>query len=128
MLVLYAEDDIEDFDIFVAAARSINADAEILNTTNGLETINLLEELVELPQLIFLDINMPAMDGKACLKMIRNDLRLRSIPVIIYTTSNNAMDKEHCMQLGATAYLSKPNSIDKIEAALEPYFRLVSGS
>ena len=88
MIVLYAEDDIEDLDDFGEMMHSIDPLVECINTRNGLETIEFLENANILPDFIFLDINMPSMDGKSCLRNIRKDERFNSIPVIIYTTSS----------------------------------------
>jgi len=77
-----------------------------------------------LPDIIFLDINMPLMDGKACLKEIKNRAHLRHIPVVIYTTSHNPLDREHCIQLGALEYVEKPTSM---QGALSTLTSLVKG-
>ena len=123
MLVLYAEDDIEDFNYFCEVLQQINSSVNCINARNGAEALQLLEDLITLPDYIFLDINMPAMDGKACLKHIKRDDRFKSIPVIIYTTSNNAKDKELCQQLGAANYLQKPNSQKEAFEILSKIFK-----
>lgn len=111
MIVLYAEDDIDDFDFFCEVLKTLSPEHRCINTRNGVETIEFLEGTVVLPEIIFLDINMPTMDGKACLRNIKNDERFKSIPVVIYTTSSNDKDKQHCLQLGAIEYVQKPTSI-----------------
>jgi CheY-like chemotaxis protein len=58
-----------------------------------------MDELVVMPDIIFFDINMPTIDGKSCIKCIKNDSRFAGIPVIVYTTSANEKDKEQCLQL-----------------------------
>lgn len=115
MLVLYAEDDIDDYSLFLEVLESIYSGADCINAVNGVDTLNFLDECVTLPDYIFLDLNMPAMDGKSCLKAIKRDPRFKSIPTIIYTTSRNPLDQEFCRELGAAAYLPKPNSF--VEAA-----------
>jgi CheY-like chemotaxis protein len=126
MTVLYAEDDIDDYSFFVETLHELIPGVECINAINGLNALELLEDLPVKPDVIFLDINMPAMDGKACLKTLKNDLRFRSIPVFIYTTGANPMDIAHCKQLGAKDYIQKPNSITEARRILGGIFASVA--
>lgn len=123
MIVLYAEDDIEDVDTFCDMMLSIDPSVKCLNTQNGVETIEFLENATVLPDIIFLDINMPTMDGKSCLRNIRRDERFKAIPIIIYTTSGNPKDRELCLQLGANEYVQKPNTIQETKDKLSRFIR-----
>jgi CheY-like chemotaxis protein len=76
MVVLYAEDDIDDFNIFCEVLESVNPLIKVINARNGVEALDILENLPSIPDFIFLDINMPSMDGTACLKRVKNDPRL----------------------------------------------------
>ena len=111
MWIIYAEDDIEDFNFLCEIVKSRNATVDIMNTRNGAETLEFLDNAVVLPDLIFLDINMPAMDGKSCLREIKKDSRFKDLPIVVYTTSRDPKDKIQCLQLGATDYLEKPHSV-----------------
>ena len=122
MLVLYAEDDIDDYSLFVEVLESVKREVECINVVNGVEVLKFLEECVLLPDYIFLDINMPTMDGKVCLKAIKRDLRFKTIPIVIYTTSRNPLDHEYCIELGVLAYLPKPNTIAEVQTALKKIF------
>jgi len=122
MTVLYAEDDFEDFDFFHEVVKSIDHSTVFINTRDGKETLNYLELAKVLPDIIFLDINMPSMDGKACLKSIRQDARFKSIPVVVYTTSRDPRDKDQCLQLGAIDYLQKANGFEQTARLLEKFF------
>ena len=70
------------------------------------------------PDLILLDLNMPGMDGRRFLEIIKADERLKSIPVVVLTTSSDASDVEHCYQLGASTYIQKPVSFDGLTQAV----------
>jgi two-component system, response regulator len=70
------------------------------------------------PDLILLDLNMPGLDGRKFLEIIKADERLRCIPVVILTTSNNATDIERCYTLGASTYIQKPVSFDGLTEAV----------
>lgn len=60
------------------------------------------------PALILLDLNMPGIDGRAILEILKQDRELRRIPVLILTTSNDARDINRCYELGANTYIQKP--------------------
>lgn len=125
MLILYAEDDVDDYGFFEETLTRVYPGAKCINARNGREVLEILDASTILPDLIFLDINMPTMDGKSCLKSIKNDPQLKSIPVIIYTTSSNEKDREQCLQLGAEKYLIKPFGLMAAEPlirdALQPF-------
>ncbi|MCW3076524.1 MAG: response regulator [Bacteroidetes bacterium] len=74
----------------------------------------LLDSLTEyhkdLPNFILMDLNMPILNGKETLKLLRKNTITSQIPVIIFSTSTNAGEKAHCMQFGADNYLSKPSA------------------
>jgi CheY-like chemotaxis protein len=119
MLILYAEDDVDDYSFFEDTLTRLYPDAKCINARNGREVLEILDASTSLPDIVFLDINMPTMDGKSCLKSIKSDPRLRAIPVVIYTTSSSEKDREQCLQLGAEKYLIKPFGL----MAAEPLIR-----
>jgi CheY-like chemotaxis protein len=127
MLILYAENDIDDFDFLDEVIRSFYPDSECVNAVNGIEALEFLDTSERLPDYIVIDINMPAMDGKACLKAIKSDARFCAIPVIIYSTSRDPRDIAICMELGAADYLMKPNTMEEAVAGLSKYFKLDAG-
>lgn len=63
------------------------------------------------PDYIFLDLNMPLMDGKQCLKELRQMAQLNKVPVVIYSNSGNPADEQETLQLNATHYLIKPTNM-----------------
>ena len=123
MNVLYVEDDIDDYSFFVEILEEIYPDVQCANAVNGLEALQMMEDQVVKPDVIVLDLNMPAMDGKVFLKAIKTDPRFSSIPVYIYTTGANPLDATHCKQLGATDYLLKPNSTLAAKETLQKIFQ-----
>ncbi len=70
------------------------------------------------PDLILLDLNMPGMDGRRFLEIVKSDERLKSIPVVVLTTSADSSDIERCYQLGASTYIQKPVSFDGLARAV----------
>ena len=71
------------------------------------------------PSLILLDLNMPGIDGKAVLDDIRRYEELKSLPVIVFSTSHDPIDIEMCYRMGANSYVSKPTSLDGLLTAIQ---------
>ncbi|HET9487511.1 MAG TPA: response regulator, partial [Chryseosolibacter sp.] len=76
MTILNVDDDAEDIEIFCEAVREIDASIICLTAKSAEEAMQILNSDIELPEYIFLDINMPKVDGNACLKEIKKDGRL----------------------------------------------------
>lgn len=77
------------------------------------------EKDIVLPQLIFLDLNMPIKNGLECLKEIRSDEKLKNISIAIYSTSNNQKDIENTFTYGANVYITKPSDFNTLKNLLE---------
>lgn len=87
---------------------------------DGVELMNVLDESVPPPpDVIFLDLNMPRKNGFECLKEIRQTAKLREIPVIIFSTSDNAQAIDKTYSLGANFYMQKPRSFALLKKAIE---------
>ena len=118
MNILYADDDADDREIFCEAIREINPAIKVVLGKDGEETLKILSVQKELPHLIFLDINMPKMDGIECLAKLKSDDRLKSIPVIIYSTTSNKSDQSRIALLGASDFILKGNSFESVKDSL----------
>lgn len=108
-----ADDDPEDRMLFEDAIQEVYGKNMIEFAENGLEALSMLSSpplSADSPCLIVLDLNMPKMNGTQTLQKIKEDERLRDIPVVIYSTSINPLEKEKCLRLGAQAYITKPVS------------------
>lgn len=111
--ILLADDDSDDKAIINEAMELLGAQEIILFTENGEEILRSLDDHFSpsnMPCLIVLDLNMPRMNGTETLRHLKQDSRYRDIPVIIYSTSINPLEKEKCMMLGAHSYITKPVS------------------
>ena len=103
------DDDPDDQEIFLSVLGSIDPSVKCLTAMNGQEAIKKLGSAEVKPDLIFLDLNMPLMNGKQFL-VARNLLdECRHIPVIILTTSSDRSSMEETRQLGAKDYITKPD-------------------
>jgi CheY-like chemotaxis protein len=122
-VVLFIEDDEDDRTIFDEATSLIDPSIKRLYVTNGLEALQLLRsEAAIIPDLIFLDINMPVMNGMECLVELKKMETLQQVPVIVCSTSIYAGDQQQCEELGADFYLVKPNTLLQMSTALQFVF------
>ena len=113
MNIFLTDDDADDCMMFSEALHEILFDREA-NLTIASDGIKLMEALDEkvppAPEVIFLDLNMPRKNGFECLDEIRNDPKLKNIPVVIFSTSSNNDIVNRTYQQGANYYICKPQS------------------
>jgi CheY-like chemotaxis protein len=119
MLVMFVDDDADDYEIFCEALLLTIPNAQTLRANDGYSALNILDELVVAPDFIFLDINMPVMDGKEFLSLIKKDKRLKDIPVIMYTTSSEESERVTFQKMGAVGYIVKPTDFLSLVSALQ---------
>jgi CheY-like chemotaxis protein len=113
------DDDEDDHLIFHLALGELGLETDCFEDTNSEEALlRLREGSVPVPDLIFLDWNMPKISGKECLICIRQIPACAHVPVIIFTTSSSWYDKDETQQLGASYFLTKPNSVKKLRQSL----------
>lgn len=115
---LLIDDDLDDCEIWSLIVQGINPGIKTDTITEPAEALNRLDGDGWAPDIIFLDLNMPKMDGIDCLKRIREMDRHKQTPVIIYSTSTNPKDIENCGRLGASDYLIKPSSLAALRREL----------
>jgi CheY-like chemotaxis protein len=110
MKILLVEDDEDDIFLFTKALETLSGGIILDVTHNGVEALEYLTRNVhEKPQLIFLDINMPLMNGIECLKKIRQHPSLHDLQVVVLTTSNSEKDRQECHNMAAAFFIKPPN-------------------
>ena len=119
--ILLIDDDIDDQDIFRDAVQELNADLICIIADNGLDGLS-KTKLPPAPDLIFIDINMPVMNGFQYLEAIKKEPGYMHIPSIIFTTSDNHQDKVRAKELGAVKFITKPNNFNQLKKILEEVF------
>lgn len=117
--VFLVDDDADDQEIFALALAEVDKDIHCVTAKNGMEALVKLNEDQFRPDYIFLDLNMPRMNGKQCLQEIRNLQSLNAIPVVIYSTSSERRDMEETKALGAAAFITKPPGISELVRRLQ---------
>ena len=120
------DDDIDDQNFLIEAIKEIDPLVKCYTATNGQEGLNkLVTNAIPIPSIIFLDLNMPRIDGRKFLIEIKKIPQFQSIPVVIYTTSTNQKDKDEMQQLGATDYISKQADFWLLKENLLAIFSLI---
>lgn len=119
ILITLADDDEDDRLFFTDAFEELKINT-IVNTVNdGKELLNYLNhpETV-LPNIVFLDLNMPILNGIDCLKLIKSNDKFNDIAIAIYSTSSSDQDVEDTFVLGANIYIKKPSNFDDLKKIL----------
>lgn len=118
-IFLLADDDRDDTEMFSEALAAIDETIVCHCVSDGRQALDTLDELVQLPDLIFLDVNMPVMNGWQCLKALKEDDRYYQVPVIIISTSSHERDIEIASELGALCYFTKPHYFTELTGVLQ---------
>jgi CheY-like chemotaxis protein len=108
--IFLAEDDEDDVVIFIEILSDIAKDINVTVAVNGNELINLLKKSEILPEVIFLDVNMPLKNGFQCLQEIKASEEWKGIKTIVYSTSAQPQQIEKAYQYGADLYIQKSTS------------------
>ncbi|MCC7030561.1 MAG: response regulator [Chitinophagaceae bacterium] len=120
MHILLADDDEDDRLFFTDAIEEIKVRTVVHTVNDGVQLMDrLLNPEIRLPNLIFLDLNMPIKGGIECLNEIRSDKNLRDITIAIYSTSASQEDIEETFVKGANIYIKKPNDFSELKKILK---------
>jgi CheY-like chemotaxis protein len=107
--ILLVEDDQVDIMTILRALKEIHVCNPVVSMENGEAALDWLSRAgADLPCIILLDLNMPIMNGIEFLRLVKQDERLRRIPVVVLTTSEEQEDKVRSFDLGVAGYMAKP--------------------
>jgi CheY-like chemotaxis protein len=121
---LLIDDDPDDREIFALALDEVDKSYRLVTAKSGGEAIELFRnDPTFLPDFIFLDLNMPLMDGKECLSELKKIHHIKRTPIIIFSTSSYDKDVEDTKRLGATYFLTKPSSLKALTNFLMEIFK-----
>jgi CheY-like chemotaxis protein len=123
--ILLIDEDEDDRELFLIALEETEIkNVKVVQSYDGSHAMDLLAEGLR-PDYIFLDLNMPKVNGTQFLERIKKIDSLREIPVVMYSTSKLEEDKQRTHDLGAASFITKPNSIRELREAirdvLEPH-------
>lgn len=118
--ILIADDDEDDILLVKSALEDCGYNGRVDFVENGIVLLDFLTKNADnLPDLVLLDLNMPKKDGREVLIEVRANEALRSLPMIVFTTSKSPEDIKTCYANGANCYLSKPSSFDDLVTTME---------
>ena len=106
--VLLVEDSNEDADTVATAFARSGVKGTLRRVAGGDACIALLKMSRPAPSLVIMDLNTPGMNGRQALRIIKSDPLLRTIPIVVSSTSSSGKDRDYCYQVGANAYHVKP--------------------
>ena len=116
--ILIVEDSPDDFEATKRAFGKANLRNEIEHAVSGERALEYLRSDKVKPGIILLDLNMPGLDGRKTLEIIKKTDNLKKIPIVILTTSNDERDVKACYELGANTFIQKPVDFDGLIAAI----------
>ncbi|KJU86998.1 chemotaxis protein CheY [Candidatus Magnetobacterium bavaricum] len=111
--ILLVEDDEDDYLLFSEAIAETNITHEVIWVRDGEAVMQYISD-EHRPDLIILDLNMPAVDGRDVLRQIKSDPLFLTIPVVVMTTSGADEDIDFCYSMGANSYIKKPDSFSNL--------------
>lgn len=125
--LLIVEDSDEDFEAFGRFVRRAKISNPVYRCVDGEDVLDFLYRQGDYqdsaqaprPSLILLDLNLPGTDGREVLEQIKQDEKLKTIPVIVFTTSSNPKDIETCYRFGVNSYVLKPINVDRSKEVMK---------
>jgi CheY-like chemotaxis protein len=118
-VILLVDDDMDDQELFGEAMGIVDSSTVCHFASDGEEGLSMLEDGTLNCDLIFLDLNMPKMNGKQFLAEVKKHKELKKIPVVIFTTSLREKDGSETSNMGAAHFLTKPSSFGELCKQLE---------
>ena len=118
--ILLVEDNMSDAELTIRALKKKNLTNNLIHLRNGAEALDFIfargayagRDVHEFPKVVLLDLKMPKIDGLEVLAKIREDIRTRTIPVVVLTSSREGPDIDACYALGVNSYIVKPVEFD----------------
>ena len=118
---LLVDDDPDDQEIFAMAVEAVSSAITCHYADDGIKALEMLKDASFRPDMIFVDLNMPRMNGKQCLAEIKKIDRLQDIPVYIYSTSSHTHIR-NAQDVTPTAYIVKPSTLPELTEILKGVF------
>ncbi|MGZ5191164.1 MAG: response regulator [Flavisolibacter sp.] len=124
---LIIDDDPDDQEIFLMCIRKISQNIICSTSNSGVEAIAMLNSNEDyIPDFIFLDVNMPKMNGIDCLKHLKSIERLNETKIMMYSTTSESDIVKESLNLGADEFIKKPSKTSELKEKLSIIFNIVS--
>lgn len=113
--IMLVEDNPVDAELMIRTFHKVGLSVPVVVCETGDEGLDYLESTLkrsdrDIPQMIFLDLNLPGLDGREVLQTIKENPSISSVPIIVLSTSNDEHDIEACYRNGANSFLIKPDN------------------
>lgn len=112
--ILLIDDDNDDQDIFISALGEVSSSVKCTAISDAVLALDKLRSEAIIPDVIFLDLNMPLMNGQQFLAEIKKDSGLNKIPVIVLSTTSHSAVMRDCRNLGALDFITKPDDYNTL--------------
>ncbi|MFI8605683.1 response regulator [Cellulophaga baltica] len=120
LILWLVDDDEDDRSFFIEGLESLDVNFELREFANGKEPLCFSDANSDIiPDIIFLDLNMPVMNGTECLELIRSHATLKNVIVAMYSTSSSGLDIQCCYEKGANLYVIKPNRFQDLKNCMQ---------
>lgn len=115
-----ADDDADDRYLVQAAFEDNSFEHELVFFEDGDQLLSYLHSLhtEDVPSFVLLDLNMPKLDGRDILKVLKKDSRFSTIPIVVFSTSKAPDDVNSCYRLGANSYIVKPSGYEELKETI----------
>jgi CheY-like chemotaxis protein len=120
--VFLAEDDDDDCVLFEDVLKELSLSYKLTIASNGEKLMEMLTGNNSLPDILFLDLNMPLKTGFECLKEIKQHTKLRHLPIIVFSTSAQPSAVDALYDMGATLYIRKPSTYGQLQERIKKIF------
>lgn len=117
--IFYTDDDQDDIEFFREIINSFGSSYSLVTQNNGDQLLHALNNPPPYPHLLFLDINMPGLNGLEVLKKIRESRNPENLPIVMFSTSGDVNTINKSRELGANYYVQKSNVFDQLKRSIE---------
>lgn len=123
--IFLADDDDDDRIMFVDALLEVDQNVIVTQAEDGKQLIDILQTQSDsLPEIVFLDINMPKLDGFECLQEIKKDNNLKKLFIIMLSTSSDPLTIDKALEYGASFYAVKPSSFNGLKSLIKQVLQM----
>jgi CheY-like chemotaxis protein len=121
--ILLIDDDEDDQEIFLAALERKSKAVSFTGEKNARTALDKLAQGLLNPDMIFLDLNMPVMNGIQFLGEIKTRERIKNIPIIVFSTTSQSKFIKETSELGASGFITKPDNLEDLAELLSKYIQ-----
>ena len=119
LTIFYADDDQDDLDFFTEVVADMGLKLTLVTQNNGHKLIDALQNSPPNPHIVFLDLNMPGINGFQVLQQLRALEKFKNLPIVVFSTSNDDFIIAKSMDLGASFFVNKPSNYALLKQSIQ---------